>query len=192
MQGFRRLRLASVLREELECLDVRALLAHRVSACLPPNAANRARTALYRLAGYDIGAGTTFLGSPTIIGPRRCRDRLSFGAGCVVNVGCVIDLSADVVVGNQVGIGHDTLILTGSHDIWSAEQRLGMLYSRPVQVGDGAWLGARCTVLPGVTIGAGAVVAAGSVVTRDVAPNVLVAGIPARHVRDLETAPADT
>ena len=50
---------------------------------------------------------------------------------------------------------------------------------------DGAWLGARCTILPGVTVGEGAIVAAGAVVHRDVAPNTLVAGVPARVVKEL-------
>jgi maltose O-acetyltransferase len=57
--------------------------------------------------------------------------------------------------------------------------------SAPITIGDGAWLGARSTILPGVTIGAGAVVAAGSVVIGDVAPDVVVAGVPAVVRRQL-------
>jgi len=56
-----------------------------------------------------------------------------------------------------------------------------------VSVEDGAWIAARVTVLPGVTIGRGSVVAAGAVVTRDVPPNCLVAGVPARVLRELPT-----
>ena len=52
-------------------------------------------------------------------------------------------------------------------------------------IGDGCWLGARAVVLPGVRIGAGSIVAAGALVTRDVPPNSLVAGVPAKLVRDL-------
>ena len=55
----------------------------------------------------------------------------------------------------------------------------------PIVVGDGVWIGSGATLLAGVTVGAGAVVAAGAVVTRDVAPHTVVAGIPARPVREL-------
>jgi maltose O-acetyltransferase len=56
---------------------------------------------------------------------------------------------------------------------------------RPVTIGNGAWLGARCTILPGVNVGEGAIVAAGAVVTHDVPANTMVAGVPARAIRDL-------
>ncbi|WP_268918850.1 DapH/DapD/GlmU-related protein [Actinomyces trachealis] len=60
------------------------------------------------------------------------------------------------------------------------------MHPAPVRIGRGAWLGANVTVLPGVTIADGAVVGAGSVVTKDVAPNTVVVGTPARPVRDIE------
>ena len=69
--------------------------------------------------------------------------------------------------------------MTNTHKLGTAEQRATDLIAHPIAIGDGAWLGARCTVLPGVTVGAGAVVAAGSVVTKDVPPNALAAGVPA-------------
>jgi maltose O-acetyltransferase len=56
-----------------------------------------------------------------------------------------------------------------------------------VSIGDGVWIGARTTVLPGVTIGSGAIVAAGSVVNRDVEADTMVAGVPARLVRGLDS-----
>jgi maltose O-acetyltransferase len=59
--------------------------------------------------------------------------------------------------------------------------------ARPVSIEDGAWIAARVTILPGVTIGRGTVVAAGAVVTRDVPPNTLAAGVPARVKRELPT-----
>jgi maltose O-acetyltransferase len=64
-------------------------------------------------------------------------------------------------------------------------RRAGDLKAEPVTIGDGAWIGARATILPGVTIGGGAVVAAGSVVTRDLPANVLAGGVPARVIREL-------
>ena len=55
-----------------------------------------------------------------------------------------------------------------------------------MSIGKGVWLGARCTILPGVTVGDGAVVAAGAVVVRDVAPHTVVGGVPARFLRELD------
>jgi acetyltransferase-like isoleucine patch superfamily enzyme len=57
----------------------------------------------------------------------------------------------------------------------------------PIKIGEGVWIGARATILPGVTIGAGSVVAAGSLVTKDMPANVLIAGVPAKVIRELET-----
>jgi acetyltransferase-like isoleucine patch superfamily enzyme len=77
------------------------------------------------------------------------------------------------------------MLLTSTHEMASAAHRAGPITRAPLHVGDGAWLGARCILLPGVTIGAGAIVDVGSVVTRDVAPNTRVAGTPAIVVEDL-------
>jgi maltose O-acetyltransferase len=88
-----------------------------------------------------------------------------------------------VTIGNNVSFGHQVIVLTNTHDIGPASRRAATLCSKAVTIGNGAWLGARCTILPGVTIGDGAVVAAGSVVNEDVPANVLVAGVPARLVR---------
>ena len=64
----------------------------------------------------------------------------------------------------------------------SAQRRAGELTTLPVTIDDGAWIGARSTILPGITIGAGAIISAGAVVNKDVPPNTVVAGSPARVV----------
>ncbi|MFV3517292.1 DapH/DapD/GlmU-related protein, partial [Mycobacterium tuberculosis] len=76
--------------------------------------------------------------------------------------------------------------VTGSHDLGPASRRAGTEKALPITIGDGCWIGARCTVLGGATIGAGTIVAAGAVVVGPLPPNVLAAGVPAAVKRVLE------
>ena len=107
------------------------------------------------------------------------------GRDCWINVGCHIDASDDVSISDRVAIARRVMILTNTHRIGSSERHTSALLSEPVTIGDGCWLGTRVVVLPGVRIGPGSIVAAGAVVTRDVPPDTLVAGVPATLVRDL-------
>lgn len=77
------------------------------------------------------------------------------------------------------------MLMTGSHHLGNSQRRAGDFTAQPIRICDGVWLGARSTVLPGVTLHEGAVVGAGAIVNRDVPPNSLVAGVPARLIRDL-------
>jgi maltose O-acetyltransferase len=97
----------------------------------------------------------------------------------------LFDLGAEIRIGSHVSIGHDVLVLTISHQIGSSRHRALTPFAKPVDIGSGAWIGSRSTILPGVTIGSGAIVAAGSVVHHDVAPNTMVAGVPARAIKAL-------
>ena len=69
---------------------------------------------------------------------------------------------------------------------WAAANRAGEHRNLPIEIGAGVWIGARAVILPGVKVGDGAVIAAGAVVTKDVAANTLVVGVPARVLRELE------
>jgi len=92
--------------------------------------------------------------------------------------------SADkITIGSKVAISREAFICTASHDITRPERPL---ITRPNTICDGVWIGARAILLPGVTIGEGAVVAAGAVVTRDVAPFTVVAGNPAKFIKNRE------
>lgn len=148
---------------------------------LPDLVGNRLRTALVRLGGIRVGHGTLIGGAMAVSG----RSQLTIGRDCWINVSSRFDLSSTVDIGDRVAIGQEALILTNSHELGPSESRAGRLANQPVRIGDGTWLGARVVVLPGVTIGAGAIVAAGAVVHRDVPPDTLVAGVPAVPVRDL-------
>ena len=94
-------------------------------------------------------------------------------------------LLADMVpdIGDRALIGHNAVIATLNHNMDPA-QRANLLPA-PVHIGNDVWMGANVTVLPGVTIGDGAVIAAGAVVTKDVAPNTVVGGVPAKLIKEL-------
>jgi maltose O-acetyltransferase len=176
------------LREEVANFDVRFVIGRFLIALIPPLVGNRLRTKILRLAGVSIGPGTTIGGTFSVHGGGRPASRIQIGANCWINDSCVLDASAAITIGNNVAFGQGVMILTNTHELGPSEYRAGPLVGLPVIVGDGVWVGARTTVLPGVTIGPGAIVAAGAVVNRSVAANTMVAGVPARLVRALDTS----
>ncbi len=114
----------------------------------------------------------------------RCRflngRRITLGERNVVNFGTLIDgRTFPVTLGDDVSIGPEATVLTLGHDPQSESFATA---GGPVQIGDRAWVGYRAIVMPGVTIGEGAVVAAGAVVTKDVEPFTIVAGVPAKPI----------
>jgi len=131
--------------------------------------------------GVTLGAHCRVRRNVSIVGPR-----VVIGSWAYVNDGTYI--ASDVSMGERVAVGQFCRFITGTHDLGGTEHRAGATVIRPIVVGDGVWIGACSTVLPGVTIGRGAVVAAGSVVTRDVEPDSLVAGVPATARKRLDPA----
>jgi maltose O-acetyltransferase len=178
-------RIKWALRDEVALVDPRKTVAEAMSQVLPALTFCRARTAILRAAGIQLGARTLVHGSLRITGSGDHRELFSVGADSMITGTLHIDVGAAVRIGDRVYIGHGVSLLTVDHEIGPAEQRCGGHDLLAITVHDGVWIGSRVTVLPGVTIGAGAVVAAGSVVTRDVPAQCLVAGVPARVVREL-------
>jgi maltose O-acetyltransferase len=178
-------KLAQILREEASPLPLRLQWAGWLMSGWPLGAGVRARVRLYRAAGLAIGPGTLISG-PIQFGMtgNPCRS-LTIGAGCFLNSPLFVDAAAKVTIGDSVSLGHHVVIVTSSHALGASEFRAGALQTAPVTIEDGAWIAAGVTLLPGVTVGRGAVVAAGAVVTKDVAPNTLVGGIPAKLIRML-------
>jgi acetyltransferase-like isoleucine patch superfamily enzyme len=174
-----------VIHDESKAFNLRLSIVHGLTAVIPWYVGMRLRARLLRFAGIRIGRGTTIWGKVLVAGSDNPARNLTIGKQCHINGGCQFDVSAPIVIGDNVTLGHEVLMLTGGHEIGPPGRRAAGLTRNPIVVGRGAWLGARVMVLPGVTIGDGAVVAAGAVVTRDVAPNTTVAGIPARHLNDL-------
>jgi acetyltransferase-like isoleucine patch superfamily enzyme len=107
--------------------------------------------------------------------------RIRVGDRVFINCGTVLLSVLEVTIGDDVALANEVYIMdSNSHGVEGRDH-----VEAPVHIGDGTWVGARAMILPGVTIGKRVVVAAGSVVTRDVPDEVLVAGNPARVVRPL-------
>jgi len=129
-----------------------------------------------RAAGVRIGASTVFWGMPELVGRGRVAERLSIGTYGGFNARCYFELADRVTIGDHVAVGQDVMFLTRIRDEANREQRGRARGSAPIEVGDGAWIGARCTIMPGVKIGAGSVIGASVVVTKDVPANILLMG----------------
>lgn len=153
------------------------LLVNRLAAAtaLPP----RLRTGLYRAAGIDC---RTVKVAPGLF---VATSALTLEVGAFVGWHGRIHNQAPVRIGERAFLGPEVMLLTTGHELGPPDHRAGELTAAPITIGAGAWLGARVTVLPGVTVGAGCVVAAGSVVTADLEPDGLYAGVPAVRKRDL-------
>ncbi len=131
-----------------------------------------------------FGAGSSY--DPITSSIQR-HDQIYVGRGVFIGRNATISTSRPVVIGDDTAIGPLLCVQAGDHDfetVGALNSRPGQGRGGPVTIGRNVWVGARVTVLKGVTIGDGAVVAAGSVVTRDVRPYTVVAGVPARFVRE--------
>lgn len=108
---------------------------------------------------------------------------ITVGSGCYFNLGSYV--RAFVTIEDDVLCGPYVRFLTDLHEIGPSAKRGGPVYRRPIHVGKGSWIGGGVTIVGGVTVGKGAVVAAGAVVVKDVPDNVVVAGVPAKVVKEL-------
>lgn len=110
---------------------------------------------------------------------------LSIGRQAGLNVGCWINARGGVTIGDDVIMGPYCVVHSANHrfDSLDVPTRRQGYEEKPVYIGNNVWLGAQVTVLPGVTIGENAVIGAGAVVTRDIPPNAVAVGNPARVIR---------
>ncbi len=137
-------------------------------------------TVVVENADVIVGAKTRLQRDVFIRGPRvRIGDRVFCNDGVYIN--------HHVTIEDEVSIGQFTRLITGGHELGPGSHRAGATTAEPIVIGRGAWLGASVTILPGVTVGAGCVIASGAVVIRDCEPNGLYAGVPAVRKRDLPT-----
>jgi acetyltransferase-like isoleucine patch superfamily enzyme len=110
---------------------------------------------------------------------------LEIGSHTYINYGCSIGATLLVRLGPRCRIGSHVILMDNDFHELDPERRDEMPASAPIILEENVWIGVRAIVLRGVTIGAGSVVAAGSVVVRDVPPRTLVGGVPARPIRSL-------
>jgi acetyltransferase-like isoleucine patch superfamily enzyme len=125
-------------------------------------------------AGVHLGCYVWFYGPGQVR-----RDGTTIGAYSRINRNCCLDMRGPLHIGENVSISPDVTILTAFHRMDDPEFRVE---ARPVVIEDHVWVGTRATILSGVRLGRGSVVAAGAVVTRDVGPLEIVGGVPARPI----------
>lgn len=111
---------------------------------------------------------------------------ISIGARCFANFGLVALDVAPITIGDDVQIASNVQLLTPTHPVEPGPRRAKWEAAKPITIGDNVWLGGGAIVLAGVTIGENTVVGAGAVVPRDLPPNVVAVGNPARIVRQLD------
>jgi len=134
-----------------------------------------------RVLGWNLHPSASILMGQQVqmAGLRASGARVSIGEGTVINRGCLLYTTGGLTIGKQVSVSAGVWLVTGTHDMNDPDFPAEF---HPIVIGDYAWIGSRATILAGTRVGEGAVVMAGAVVTRDVAPYAVVGGVPARPV----------
>ena len=138
----------------------------------------RTRSKILRRAGMDIGKGIV----------ESCcyffSANLTLGDYAVINQHVYLDNKEHISIGPRCGISMGSMLFTSNHEMGDDMKRWAEFKPAPITIGAGVWLGARAIVMPGVTIGDGCLVATGAVVAKDLEPNGLYAGVPAKRIKD--------
>lgn len=113
-----------------------------------------------------------------------CGKNIKIGKNVFINACCRFQDQGGIEIGDGSLIGHNTTIATLNHDFNPAKRQ--NLTPRPVKIGKNVWIGSDCTILPGVEIGDGAIIGAGSVVTKSIPANTIAVGNPARVIKEIE------
>lgn len=115
---------------------------------------------------------------------------IRIGENVFINACCNFQDQGGITIGDGALIGHKVVLATINHGYASEKRQWN--YPAPIVIGKNVWIGSNATILQGVTIGDNAIVAAGAVVTRDVAPETIVGGVPARFIKTIEDAERDS
>lgn len=158
----------------------------------------------HRVEGWHgtVGAGARYCilrtmiaecGDNVFIGPYveiRGWTKIALGSNVSIHRNCYVDGTGGILIGSNVSIAHATTIMSSDHSYADKERpiKYNPTIESPVSIEDDVWVGCGCRILAGVKIGKRTVVAAGAVVTRSVAGGVIVGGVPAREIKQLESA----
>lgn len=110
-----------------------------------------------------------------------CGKNITIGKNVFINAGCKFQDQGGITIGDGSLIGHNVVLVTLNHSLLASKR--ANLIPAPIRIGKNVWIGANAVVLPGVTIGDGAVIAAGAVVTKNVEADTVVGGVPAKVIR---------
>ena len=161
----------------------RLFLCGKLMALLPETRLFALKASLLRWAGVEVGSNVRICSSVTILGT----ESLSIGENTWIGPQVFISASADISIGSNVDIAPRAYIGTGTHEIDPVgPHSAGAGKAISIVIKDGVWLGAGALILPGVTIGQKAVVAAGAVVATDVDARTIVAGVPAKPIGTID------
>lgn len=134
--------------------------------------------------GFQIGEGTK------VVGPIECTGSLVVGNDCWIGKYFTVNGNGTVIIGDRCDIAPGVTFQTGGHEIGDAKRRAGKGITAIQRVGNGVWIGGRATIVGNTTIGDSSVIAACACVVRDVEPDTLVGGVPAKLIRRLEDVPS--
>jgi acetyltransferase-like isoleucine patch superfamily enzyme len=158
--------------------DFLLFLCNRVVAILP---SARFRRWFYRtIMHVKIEQGANLLSGQWL----DCRGQMSIGENSVINQDCRLDARGGIKIGCNVSISPEVHLITADHDI---DSPINLGRNREIIIANRVFIGTRAVILPGITIGEGAVVAACACVTKDVPPYSVVAGVPAKVLRQRST-----
>lgn len=152
-------------------LELKVYILH-LSGLIP---SHHIRRLIYRAGGIHIGKGSTIHMYARFYDPRN----ISIGEDTVIGENAVLDGRAKLTIGNHVAFASNVMVYNSKHDIDDPDFTP---VNSTVTIEDYVFVGPRAIILPGVKIGRGAVIAAGAVVTKDVAPFSIVAGVPAKSI----------
>ena len=142
----------------------------------------KVKNRLLKICGVKVGADTKIVG-PIEFGTQI---KITIGDKCWIGKNLSIDGNGYCNIGNNVDIGPHVVINTGGHEIGFKERRAGKGIINSIIIQDGTWIGTKTTIINDINIGKGVVIAAGSLVNRDVKANVMAAGVPITVKKELE------
>jgi len=172
-----------IRKDDPEYVQFNAAVSRTIRLCVEMNASatdtDQVREQLSDITGTAIDATTTIFPPFHTNFGRFIR----LGKNVFINHACSFLDIGGITIEDDVQIGPNVSLVTENHPLDPADRKTLLL--KPIVVKRNAWIGAAATILPGVTIGENSVVAAGAVVNKDVPPNTVVAGVPAKIVRQL-------